>query len=90
MDASGADVGTVSIKGRSLDKEIILKTANSVNSVGDDATASIIQGNSRKPITVSIKGNPCKVSITENQFIDMQGENLIEETYQKNNSVRDD
>jgi hypothetical protein len=89
VDASGAQEGTVSIKGRELDKQIVLTTANSVNSVGDDATASILQGSSRKPITVSIKGNPSKVSITEDQIVEKQAEKLIEETYRANNNIED-
>jgi hypothetical protein len=87
VDASGAQEGVVSIKGRALDKEIVLNTANSVNSVGDDATASILHRDSRHPITVSIKGNPSKVSITEDQMEERQAEKLIEETYLKNNSI---
>ncbi len=90
VDTSGAEQGVVSIKGRALNKEIVLMTANSVNSVGDDATASILQGTGKKPITVSIKGNPSKVSITEQQVQEKYAENLIDETYLKNSSMEGD
>lgn len=87
VDQSGATEGVVSLQGAKLDKQIILATASSVNSVGDDARASIQQGQGKKPITVNLKGNPTKVSVTEEQIANKDAEVIIADAYERTKTI---
>ena len=83
VDATGADQGMVSIKGPDLNKDVVIRTANSVASVGDDASASIQQSQKKKPIRIHLNGDPAKVIIEESKLRTSQAERAVWQTYEK-------
>lgn len=83
VDAAGADQGRVAIRGSGLDKDVIIRTANSVASVGDEASASIQQSPRKKPIRVHLNGDPAKTVIEESKLRTPQAERAVWQTYEK-------
>ena len=67
VDETGAREGAVALRGDELDKKIIRRIAISVNSVGDNATANIQTRPKDKGTNISMKGNPFKLLLTEEE-----------------------
>ena len=83
VDDANASEGKLSIKGDQLDKEVIVKTANSIASVGDEASASIQKSPGDRATKVHLKGDPLKVSVKESELVNSKAEILLMDAYEK-------
>lgn len=79
---NGSD-GKVVIKGHSLDSSLVADVAKSTAATGNDATARIMENEKEKVKTISLRGNPVKISIDSEKLDDPFIELEILKSYSK-------
>lgn len=81
VDETLADEGKFSVKGKSLNKKVVIETTNSVALVGDDASALIQKRKNEKSTRIHLNGDPSKVTIKESQVGTVEAEAIVTEAY---------
>jgi hypothetical protein len=69
LSSANGEKGKAQIQGNDLNREVLQDVTRSTAATGNEASASIIKGQSQKSITINLKGDPVKRRYDEDEHI---------------------